>query len=134
MSDRHKTKAQLLQEMEGLKQELANFRQQYSTVNQAQATVLQQRETDLADIQRIAKLGFWRFDIASGEITWSAEIYRLFGLEPHQFSPSYDWLVQTIQPEFRELHQSIADKVIATGKTQTIEYAITKPDVSTGWI
>ncbi|QHV01129.1 sensor domain-containing diguanylate cyclase [Synechocystis sp. CACIAM 05] len=109
MSDRHKTKAELLQEMERLR-------------------------TDLADIQRIAKLGFWRFDIASSEITWSAETYQLFGLEPHEFSPSYDWLVQTIQPEFRELHQSMADKVIATGKTQTIEYAITRADASTGWI
>ncbi|AIE73946.1 diguanylate cyclase [Synechocystis sp. CS-94] len=134
MSDRHKTKAQLLQEMEGLRQELADFRQQYSTATQAQATVLQQRETDLADIQRIAKLGFWRFDIASGEITWSAEIYQLFGLEPHQFAPSYDWLVQSIQPEFRELHQSIVDTVIATGKTQAIEYAITRADFSTGWV
>jgi diguanylate cyclase (GGDEF)-like protein/PAS domain S-box-containing protein len=134
MSDSHKTKAQLLQEIEGLKRELASFRQQCSTTNQAQANVLQQRETDLADIQRIAKLGFWRFDIASGEITWSTEIYHLFGLEPYQFSPSYDWLVQTIQPEFRELHQSMADKVIATGKTQTIEYAITRADLSPGWV
>ncbi|WP_223342261.1 PAS domain-containing protein [Synechocystis sp. PCC 7339] len=109
MSDRHETKAQLLREIEGLR-------------------------TDLADIQRIAKLGFWRFDIASGEITWSAEIYQLFGLEPHQFAPSYDWLVQSIQPEFRELHQSIVDTAITTGKTQTIEYAVRRADFSTGWV
>lgn len=134
MSDHRKTKAQLLQEMEMLREEMKTLRRDYSTMAQAQEAMLQQREKDLADIQRIAKLGFWRFDLASGRINWSTEIYQIFGLKPHRFCPSYEWIIETIQPESRELVQTMVDTVISTGKTQTIEYAISRPDVSTGWI
>jgi len=93
MSERRQSEAELLQEMELLRAELATLKQERAAALQAQEITrrqLQQRETELADIQRIAKLGFWRFDIALGRITWSTEIYQIFGRDPQSPPPSYE--------------------------------------------
>ncbi|MBJ7898537.1 MAG: diguanylate cyclase [Cyanobacteria bacterium RI_101] len=123
--------------MERLRAELATLKQERAAALQAQEIArrqLQQRETELADIQRIAKLGFWRFDIASGRITWSTEIYQIFGRDPQKPPPSYEGLVRAIHADYRKPHQVVVDAVIATGQTQEIEYPITKTDGSTGWV
>ncbi|MEB3175493.1 MAG: diguanylate cyclase [Cyanobacteriota bacterium] len=137
MSERRQSEAEQLQEMEQLRAELATLKQERAEAFQAQEITrrqLQQRETELADIQRIAKLGFWRFDIASGRITWSTEIYQIFGRDPQSPPPSYEWLVQAIRSDYREPHQVVVDSVIATGQTQEIEYPLTRADGSAGWV
>ena len=137
MGDRNQTKAQLLQAQAALKAEMGTLQHQCALTVQSQKVALRQlrqRETELADIQRIAKLGFWRFDIASGQITWSSEIYQIFGRNPRQSPPTYAELIQAIHPDFREQHQAIVDSVIQTGKTQEFEYPLTREDGSPGWL
>ncbi len=36
----------------------------------------------LALVERVAHIGTWEWDIATGAITWSDEIYRIYGMEP----------------------------------------------------
>ncbi len=49
------------------------------TVAQERAT---QAATDLAEAQHLAQLGSWRWEPATGEISWSPEMYRLYGVDP----------------------------------------------------
>ncbi|MCX6692496.1 MAG: response regulator, partial [Methanoregula sp.] len=39
-------------------------------------------EARLAEAQRIAKMGSWEMNIATGEMIWSDEVYRIFGIDP----------------------------------------------------
>jgi diguanylate cyclase (GGDEF)-like protein/PAS domain S-box-containing protein len=43
------------------------------------------REQQLADAQRLAQLGSWNWDIVSNTITWSDELYRIYGVSQEDF-------------------------------------------------
>ncbi|MEI6558925.1 MAG: PAS domain S-box protein [Rhodospirillaceae bacterium] len=63
---------------------------------------LRQREIELSATQRIARLGGWRYDHRSGEISWSDEMFRLFGVEPTAFRPSPSAIFACIHPDDRD--------------------------------
>jgi len=46
-----------------------------------------QSEERLAKAQRLARLGNWEWDLKSGELHWSEEMYRLFGIDPGHWAP-----------------------------------------------
>lgn len=43
----------------------------------------------LEEAQRMAHIGHWEWDLTSGEVEWSEELFRLFGLAPGSKPPSY---------------------------------------------
>lgn len=43
---------------------------------------------ELQEAQRVAHLGHWRLDSATGEVSWSEEIFRIFGLDPAGPAPN----------------------------------------------
>src|SRR5207248_2556649 len=47
---------------------------------------LAEREAQLVDAQRLAHLGSWEWDLGTGEVQWSEEMYRITGL-PHDLVP-----------------------------------------------
>jgi PAS domain S-box-containing protein len=49
---------------------------------------LRTNERLLADAQRLAHIGSWTSDLASGSVTWSDELYRIFGLHPGEIEPA----------------------------------------------
>jgi PAS domain S-box-containing protein len=59
-------------------------------------------EHDLAEAQSIAHLGSWSLDLASNELTWSAENYRIFEIDPGKFGASYEAFLDAIHPDDRE--------------------------------
>ena len=48
-----------------------------------------QREKDLLTSQKIAHLGTWRLDVKTNEVTWSEELYKMYGFDPTQPVPPY---------------------------------------------
>lgn len=65
-------------------------------------TVLRREHANLAGAQRIAQLGSWELDLASGRLCWSDEIFRIFEIDQSQFPASYDALLNAIHPDDRE--------------------------------
>ena len=60
---------------------------------------LRDSQAHLEKAQSIAHLGSWNWDVLSGEIVWSDEVFRIFGLDPQTFSPTYKAFLDTIHPE-----------------------------------
>ncbi len=56
-------------------------------------------ERRLAQIQRLARIGFWEIDFASDTAWWSDEFYRIFGLEPGSVPPTRTTLASLLHPE-----------------------------------
>jgi PAS domain-containing protein len=50
---------------------------------------LELNEAKLAEAQQIARLGAWEWEIATDRVTWSDELYRIYGVRPDRFSGSY---------------------------------------------
>jgi PAS domain S-box-containing protein len=85
---------------------------------------LRQSEADLAEGQRVAKLGSWRFDIASNKVRWSDELYRIFGVEPATFHGTYEDFLKCVLPDDRPRILKINADAVANGSSFEMEYRI----------
>ena len=92
--------------------------------------LLQKSETALIEAQRIAHIGNWSFDIQSQKITWSKELYHMFGLDPNQPEPAYADYLQLIYADDRVTLQQYVERAIADGTPYSIDYRIISPDGS----
>jgi PAS domain S-box-containing protein len=69
---------------------------------------LKRSEGSLAQVERIAHLGNWTWNIVTNELDWSDEVYRIFGLAPQEFEVTYETFLNFVHPEDREfVHQSV---------------------------
>lgn len=73
------------------------------TERKANEIALSELSKQLKKAQEVAHLGYWSFDIATEKITWSEEIFHIFGLDPDQGEPSFDEVIQLYHPEDRDL-------------------------------
>jgi PAS domain S-box-containing protein len=76
----------------------------HRTVEQA----LRKSEASLSEAQRIARLGHWDWDVVTGSLWWSDEIYRIFGLHSQEFAATYSAFLERIHPADR---QAVEDRV-----------------------
>lgn len=77
------------------------------TIRSKQAKILanqelEKNEEQLKKAQKIAQLGNWELDIATNKLTWSDEIYRIFGAHPQSFKATFEGFVEFIHPDDRE--------------------------------
>jgi diguanylate cyclase (GGDEF)-like protein/PAS domain S-box-containing protein len=88
-------------------------------------------ERRLAEAQRLARLGSWEWDVARGEITWSDEMYRIYGEDPEHFVPTRDSLRARIVEEDRgPVGEQVALAVERGGEFDTFG-RIVRPDGET---
>jgi PAS domain S-box-containing protein len=62
---------------------------------------LRESEQRLARSQEIAHLGSWELDLLRDELTWSDEVYRIFGLQPQEFRATYSAFLERVYPDDR---------------------------------
>ncbi|MEF8783700.1 MAG: PAS domain S-box protein [Haloarculaceae archaeon] len=62
---------------------------------------LEKRETHLEQAQSVADLGSWHRDFESGDLYWSEEVYRIFGI-PEDATPTHDRFIEAVHPEDRD--------------------------------
>jgi PAS domain S-box-containing protein len=63
---------------------------------------LKHSEARLAAGQKMAHVGSWEWDVVTGEVIWSDEEYRLFGLEPGTHKVSYSFYLSLVHPKVRK--------------------------------
>ena len=74
----------------------------------------------LADAQRLAQLGHWEHDLRSNAVHWSAEIFRIFELDPSKFEPSYPSFLACVHPDDHDF----VDRAYRTSVNERRPYAI----------
>lgn len=89
---------------------------------------LQQSEHQLKEAHRIAHLGTWELDHESQALTWSEEIYRIFGIQPDQFEPSYAAFLALVHPDDRNLVHENYLASLANCTHYDIVHRILRPD------
>ncbi|MEO6500668.1 MAG: EAL domain-containing protein [Jatrophihabitantaceae bacterium] len=86
-----------------------------------------EREEALAEAQRLATLGSWTWDLGSSEMTWSAEMYRIFGVRRGVFRPSLENWVSLVQPADRTGLMTAVRTALADIQPYELEFAIESP-------
>ena len=89
---------------------------------------LRERDSQLIEAQRIASVGSWILDFATGQVSWSDEGLRIFGLSPEAGSWTHEENLQRIHPDDRERVAQADASSLARGGQFEIEYRIVRPD------
>ena len=66
---------------------------------------LEQSEHDLAEAQRIARVGNWIWDFVNDEINWSTEFFRILGYDPESDEASKAAFLDRVHPEDRSFNR-----------------------------
>ena len=62
---------------------------------------LRKSERLLKQSQEIAHLGSWELDLIKNELTWSDEVYRIFGMDPKEFGATYEAFLERVHTDDR---------------------------------
>ncbi|MFZ3382918.1 MAG: PAS domain S-box protein [Candidatus Methanoperedens sp.] len=88
---------------------------------------LRESESRLKKSQEIAHVGSWALDVSTNRLTWSDEAYRIFGLQPAEFNPSYEVFLDLVHPDDRIMVDAAYSGSIREGRdTYDIEHRIVR--------
>jgi PAS domain S-box-containing protein len=90
-------------------------------------------EMYLTEAQRLSGTGSFRWNIASAEIVWSDQTFRIFGYE-RTTKPTAELIVQRTHPEDRAAVQQTIDRGSREGKDFDHEYRLLMPDGSVKYV
>ena len=91
---------------------------------------LRRSEAYLTEAQRLSHTGSWAWNISTGEVFWSREIYRIFGLDPDQTSLNIELIKKLRHPNDRALAAQTLDGALRERKDFEFESRIVLPDGS----
>lgn len=90
---------------------------------------LRRSEALLNESQAIAHVGSWELDLATDQLTWSDEVYRIFGLPPQILAPTYAAFLDFIHPDDREAVDAAYARSVQEGQDgYAIEHRIRRRD------
>lgn len=87
---------------------------------------LRKRELQLAQAQRVGRIGSWEWLIDRNQILWSDELYRIFGLDPAVFEPTYEALLTAVHADDRDRVTGLIEKALENQTPFEFEHRITR--------
>jgi PAS domain S-box-containing protein len=85
-------------------------------------------ELELQAAQTVARVGSWKWDVKSGEVIWSDELYEIFGIDKNSYTGRLgDVIAKVIHPD--DLHIVLPANAAAIAN-EPVEYRIILPDQS----
>lgn len=109
---------QQTQEAQALSEELELANEELKTVS----------STQLAEAQSLARLGSWEWNIETDEITWSEEMYRLYGVDPGSMKIDYAAYQSLVHPDDREASSAEVRRSLETGESFMFDHRVIRAD------
>src|SRR6476660_4949370 len=91
---------------------------------------LRRSEAYLAEGQRISHTGSWGWNVATGELFWSREHFRICGFDPETAKPSYPMFLERIHPKDRLFVEQTVDRAVRERSDLKMDYRIVLTDGS----
>jgi len=95
---------------------------------------LRQSEASLREAQQIAHLGSWELDVQTRKFSWSAEVFRIFGLDSDLPEPTYGQMLNYLVKGDRDRFVQLIDRAITAGTNDETDLQIIRDDGSSGYI
>jgi two-component system cell cycle sensor histidine kinase/response regulator CckA len=120
----------LRREVVELRVRVAELQRAAARYEEADQGSLAEREELLREAERVAHLGTWTWEPASGRVTWSDQMYRILGIQPGSVAPSVETFFAAIHPEDRARAQEATAKSLREGVLPPVDCRIVRPDGS----
>ena len=91
-------------------------------------------DINLNNAQRIAKVGSWRYNIASDKIEWSSELYKMYGFDSALPPPLLTKSQKLFTLESWNSLSTAMDNTAKTGIPYDLELQTVRKDGSNGWM
>ena len=78
--------------------------------------------------ERMGLAGSWEWTPSTGELHWSDNYFRLFGLEPGSITPSPGFVLAYAHPKDRDRVQATLADIADGGSFETLDYRIVRDD------
>jgi diguanylate cyclase (GGDEF)-like protein/PAS domain S-box-containing protein len=91
---------------------------------------LRRSHTRLIEAQQLARIGSWEWDVAAGTVTWTDELFRIYGLEPQSFEPTYEHFLERVHPDDRQAVDDRNRKAFADHEPFEDVKRVVRPDAS----
>jgi PAS domain S-box-containing protein len=95
---------------------------------------LQQREAELTEAQRLAKVGSWQWDPKTDTVKWSEELYRIAGRDPSTPAVSYKDHPKLYTPESWNRLRVAVERALSTGEPYELDVEMIRCDGETRWL
>jgi PAS domain S-box-containing protein len=86
------------------------------------------RQLDAA--QAITHIGSWEWDVATGMVTWSDELYRIYGIEPRSRQITFDVFLSALHSDDRERIRGEIEGAMERGGRFAYRERVVRPDGS----
>lgn len=83
---------------------------------------------------RAGDFGVWEWDVGTGEVTWSEEIYRFYGLDPAAGELSLDSFVKRIHEEDRPAVQRAIDRTLERNEPYHVTFRALNVEDEVLWL
>lgn len=95
---------------------------------------LRKSEERLRQAQRIAGVGNWVWNVESGDLAWSDEIYRICGFQAGEVDPDFDLFMDLVHPDDREAVQQAVQKALSEEEAYDIEHRLRTRGGELRWV
>jgi PAS domain S-box-containing protein len=82
----------------------------------------------LAEAQELAHMGSWEWEIGADRVSWSAALFRIFGLQPRGTSLAYTAYLQRVHPADRDRMRAVIERARADGRPFEVTHRIVLED------
>src|SRR3954447_18429593 len=82
----------------------------------------------LEQAQAIAHMGSWEWDVRANKVTWSDELYRIYGLEPGEFAATFESYLERVHPGDQERVQATIGRALADHRSFVFEERVIRPN------
>ncbi len=95
---------------------------------------LRRSEEDLKESQRIAHVGSWHLDVASNQVIWSDELFRMYGMAPSSSPPPFNEHHKLFTPDSWEKLSVALENTKQTRVPYELELETVRSDGGNGWM
>ena len=85
------------------------------------------------EAQQVARVGSWDWNIRADTLTWSDELFRIFGLEPQSQEVTFESYLERVHPDDRDLVRETVGRAYADGEPFLFDQRIVLPDGGVRW-
>jgi len=91
---------------------------------------LSEREALMSEAERIVHMGSWVWNVATNEVRWSEELYRILGYDPATEPATFERFFARIHPDDLQRVRESSARSTASGVNERVEFRAVRPDGS----